>query len=383
MDLVDAVAGGLLETLGAVEVSFLIADFSGLTLSRLGYASRGARRGEIKVRIDLVGTPQGEALLHQRVVCFEEGYATQMLVPVTTRGEAIGVLELTLPYHPEPVTIDDVEVAANQLAYLVIANRRYTDLFEWGQRTVPLSLAAEIQRRLLPAAYTCEASQFTLAAWLEPAGQVGGDTFDFSLERDKLHLSITDAMGHSVRSALLATVLVGSLRNTRRSSAALVEQARAGHRALMAHSALGDFVTGQLVRVDLAGGTAQVINAGHPLPYRVRDGHVEQIPLEPGFPFNAVEPADWTVQELALVPGDRLVFVSDGVLERELAQLNLSAILEDSQRLHPREAVQDLMHKVLERAGGELEDDAVALVLDWIGGPTRDRVSHAGAAATD
>ena len=49
---------------------------------------------------------------------------------------------------------------------MVIANRRYTDLFEWGQRTVPLSLAAEIQRRLLPASYTCEADQFTLAGWL-------------------------------------------------------------------------------------------------------------------------------------------------------------------------------------------------------------------------
>jgi hypothetical protein len=51
-----------------------------------------------------------------------------------------------------------------------------------------LSLAAEIQHRLLPGSYTCEAGQFTLAAWLEPAGNVGGDTFDFALERDTLHL---------------------------------------------------------------------------------------------------------------------------------------------------------------------------------------------------
>jgi hypothetical protein len=51
-----------------------------------------------------------------------------------------------------------------------------------------LSLAAEIQHRLLPAAYTCEAAEFAVAAWLEPAGEVAGDTFDFSLERDTLHL---------------------------------------------------------------------------------------------------------------------------------------------------------------------------------------------------
>jgi hypothetical protein len=42
----------------------------------------------------------------------------------------------------------------------------------------PFSLAAEIQCRLLPASFTRAAGAFTLAAWLEPAATVGGDTFD-------------------------------------------------------------------------------------------------------------------------------------------------------------------------------------------------------------
>src|SRR4051794_41331565 len=90
-------------------------------------------------------------------------------------------------------------------------------------------LAAEIQHRLLPGSYTCEAGQFTLAAWLEPAGNVGGDTFDFALERDALHLSMTDAMGHEVEAAVLATVLVGALRNARRAGVGLAEQAGRAH----------------------------------------------------------------------------------------------------------------------------------------------------------
>lgn len=381
VDTVDAVAGGLLEMLGAHEVSFLIADFSGRTLSRLGHTvASNAADEDTKERVGLVGTPHGEALATQQAVLVEEGPATRMLVPVTTRGEAVGVLELVLPFAPEPAMVEDVRVAAHQLAYLVIANRRYTDLFEWGQRTAPLSLAAEIQRRLLPDAYTCEASQFTLAAWLEPAGQVGGDTFDFSLERDALHLSMTDAMGHSVQSALLATILVGSLRNTRRAGASLEEQARNAHEALVANVGLDQFVTGQVARVDLVTETAQVINAGHPLPYRVRDGRASQVPLAPELPFGAVEDASWAVQHLPLEPGDRLVFLSDGLLERGPAQLKIEAILEDSADLHPREAIQQLMHQVLDAAGGELEDDAAALCLDWIGGPSRDRISDAGAA---
>ena len=129
-----------------------------------------------------------------------------MLAPVTNRGEAIGVLELLVPERPDEDGLADVALAAHALAYVVIANRRFTDLFEWRQRSVPLSLAAEIQHRLLPSAYTCEAGQFSLAGWLEPAGNIAGDTFDFSLDRDTLHLSMTDAMGHSVQAAMLASV---------------------------------------------------------------------------------------------------------------------------------------------------------------------------------
>ena len=93
-----------------------------------------------------------------------------MFAPVTNRGEAIGVLELRLREAPDEQTLADVALAAHALAYVVIANRRFTDLFEWGQRSVPLSLAAEIQHRLLPGSYTCEAGQFTLAAgWSPPA----------------------------------------------------------------------------------------------------------------------------------------------------------------------------------------------------------------------
>jgi serine phosphatase RsbU (regulator of sigma subunit) len=124
-------------------------------------------------------------------------------------------------------------------------------------------LAAEIQHRLLPGAFTCEAGQFTLAAWRQPAGEIGGDTFDFSLERDTLHVSLTDAMGHTMDAALLATVLVGALRNARRRGVELAEQARLANDALAEQAGEGQFVTGLLVRI-LASATAGIVNAGHP-----------------------------------------------------------------------------------------------------------------------
>src|SRR4029079_17216411 len=95
---------------------------------------------------------------------------------------------------------------------------------------------------------TCEAGQFTLAAWLQPAGEIGGDTFDFSLDRDALHLSMTDAMGHTMDAALLATVLGGGLRNARRRGVDLAEQARLANDALAEQAGEGQFVTGFLAR---------------------------------------------------------------------------------------------------------------------------------------
>src|SRR6184192_410089 len=377
----DVLAGALAEAIDAREVSFLIADFSGQSLIRLGHAGgKGRLQGkETAEQVPLVGTPHGRALAAQAVEVVVEDGNSRLFAPVTSRGEAVGVLELTLEDVPAAQTVADVALAAHFLAYVVIANRRYTDLFEWGQRSVPLSLAAEIQHRLLPGAFTCEAGQFTLAAWLQPAGEIGGDTFDFSMERDTLHLSMTDAMGHTMDAALLATVLVGALRNARRRGVELEEQARLANDGLADQVSEGQFVTGLLVRIDLATATAAIVNAGHPPPLRLREGRVEQVHLEADRPFGLQAGGGYRVQALQLEVGDRLMFVTDGMLERDAARMNIAAILSAGMNMHAREAVQHLTQEVLQASGGELRDDATALCLDWHGGLPRDREATSGA----
>src|SRR3954447_17393743 len=249
---VDALGAVLADSVGATEVRLMIADFSGRSLIRLGHDES---RGETAEALALDGARHGKAMHDQDVVVVPTASGATLYAPVTSRGEAVGVLEVQMPETPDDEVLADVALAAPGLAYVVIANRRYTDLFEWGQRTVPLSLAAEIQHRLLPGAFTCEAGQFTLAAWLQPAGEIGGDTFDFSLDRDTLHLSMTDAMGHTMDAALLATLVVGSLRNTRRRNGSLVAQAQRAHEALVDYAHHSGFVTGQLLRVDLVAKT--------------------------------------------------------------------------------------------------------------------------------
>lgn len=393
VEAVEAVTRELGLTLRATAVSLLIADHSGRALVRLAHvpidAEHEAKESATVVPFD--GGPEEQAVRTQtvQVLAPSEPQAQtgavdswRVLAPVTERGEALGLLELCLPEEPAPAVLDDITRLAHLAAYAVIASRRHTDLFEWGQRSRPFSLSAEIQQRLLPAARTCEAAAFTLSGWLEPAADIAGDTFDYSLARDVLHLSMTDAMGHGVGAALTATLCVGSLRLARRGGAALLEQAAAANAALVEHAAANggdDYVTGLTGRVLLRSSTLEVINAGHVPPYLARGSDVTSISLPVDLPFGVFADTAYRRTHMQLEPGDRIILVTDGMLERNAADLDLPRAIEQTRSLHPREAVRALTDSALAAAAHALRDDATVLCLDWHGGHGRDRATVAGA----
>jgi serine phosphatase RsbU (regulator of sigma subunit) len=158
----------------------------------------------------------------------------------------------------------------------------------------------------------------------------------------------------------------------------LRSQAISANDELASHSSVGRFVTGQVVRVDLDRKTAIIVNAGHPGPLRLRQGRVEEIELAIDMPFGIEPGRSFQVQPLALEPRDRIVFVTDGMLERHAADLDFHTTLLDTAHLHPREVVHALGAAVLRITGGNLRDDATVLCLDWYGGSAR-RETHHGA----
>ncbi|WP_326608237.1 PP2C family protein-serine/threonine phosphatase [Streptomyces sp. NBC_01800] len=382
----------LTRRLAATEVSFLITDLGGKAVVRLtGAAGEGGP--EQPQRIELRGS------IYDRVVRSQQAHVAsgerareagpgpvEVIAPVSDRGDAIGLLELTLPARPDRQTMQLIVEAAHALAYVVIVNRRFTDLYEWGRRTTRLSLAAEIQHRLLPDSFTCDTGRFIVAGALEPAADIGGDTFDYTLDRHALHLSLTDAMGHDVQAALLATVIVGALRNARRGSGSLLDQANDAHQAVVdyahqAHQAYANqsdqvhqavaqhggqaMATGQLLRVSLDTGQTTFVNAGHVWPLRLRDGQVEEIAPLVDLPFGITPNPGYRVQSLDLRQGDRLILLTDGMLEPHGPEADLCDLIRQTSEWHPRDAVRVFTEAVLEFSNHDPRDDATVLCLDW------------------
>jgi serine phosphatase RsbU (regulator of sigma subunit) len=133
------------------------------------------------------------------------------------------------------------------------------------------------------------------------------------------------------------------------------------------------------VRVDIRSGRASAVNAGHPAPLRLRAGAVAPVAFDADFPFAIESDHEYRGQTLELEPGDRLLFVTDGMLERNAASVNIEELIAETAALHPREAVQSLIRAVVDAAGGELRDDATVMCLDWHGGPPGMRRSDSGA----
>lgn len=294
-------------------------------------------------------------------------------VPLLNGTSRIGVLELVLP------TVDGLlerwaRTFAGLVATLVVTKNLYGDVFDLTRRTDEMTLAAEMQWELLPP-LTFSDGRITVSGVLEPSHRVAGDTFDYALNDGTLHLAVIDAMGHGFEATLMTTVVVGVYRHSRRCRLSLAETYAAMDDAISWQFGLDRFVTGQLAEVDTATGALRWLNAGHPPPLLTRGNNlVGPLPCEPTLPIG-FGGAVAEIAEYQLQPGDRLVFVTDGVLEARSpdgdffgeARLGDHLVRATIAGLPAPETVRRLAAAVLEHQDGPLRDDATTVFVEWTG----------------
>ncbi|MFF3731190.1 PP2C family protein-serine/threonine phosphatase [Streptomyces sp. NPDC002476] len=354
---------------GGRDVSILLQDYGQLHLVPLP-----GRRLVVGEPEPIGDSHAGTAFLRATRVEVPQAGGVRMFLPLLDGSDQVGVLALTL----DAVDDDDRRLLrrlAGLVADILVTKHHYTDQFFLARRREPMSVAAEIQWSLLPP-LAMSVPQAAVAGILEPAYNVAGDSFDYALNDDILHLAIVDAMGHGLDAATMATVAIGAYRHARRASIGLAEIYAFMDRAVAEQFGPDHFVTAQMMRLNITTGQLQWVNAGHPAPLLIRDHEVVQqlhSPTTLPVGFGGDEPR---VSEQTLQRGDRVLCYTDGLIEERGAggeQFGEEQLIDWVSRIEHTEegvraVVRSLSHALKQERGGITSDDATLFLIEWRGG---------------
>ncbi|MGW3241687.1 PP2C family protein-serine/threonine phosphatase [Streptomyces sp. NPDC001070] len=363
--LITEVIGGM----GGRDVSVLLQDFEQLMLVSLPGGSLVA--GEAG---PITGSHPGRALVEATPVEVLQADGTRIYLPLLDGGDHLGVLGVTV----DSVDDDDRRLLRRLAALLAVilgSKSCCTDQFTKIRRRIPMTVAAEIQWSLLPPLAMC-VPQVEVAGVLEPAYEVAGDSFDYALNDDILHVAVIDAMGHGLGAAVMATAAIGTYRHARRSDVGLSEIYALMDQVIAEQFGPEHFVTAQMMRLDVATGHLQWVNAGHPAPLLIRDRRViQRLESRTTLPvgFGGEEPR---ISERVLQRGDRVLCFTDGLVEERAAggaQFGLEQLVGIVERVGARErgvraTVRVLSQALMRARSGFTSDDATIFLFEWRGG---------------
>jgi hypothetical protein len=359
--------------LGARETIVYLVDYEQLLLQPL--RGRGVpERQELSVD----GSLGGRAFRRvEGLTSAEHTRPRRLWLPLFDGVERLGVVEFVVD-AVTPALEDELRAYVGLIAELVIVNDAYTDIFAQLRRRKTMSLAAEIQWDLLPP-LTFASDRVVVSGALEPAYDIGGDTFDYAVNGPTVDLMVLDAVGHGLPAAVLAATAVGAYRHARREKHDLPDVAAVVNDVVASQFSDSRFATAAIARLHLDTGQLRWVNAGHPDPIVVREGAL----LHPG-PCRPHPPLGLQVRkpdvcETQLHEGDRVIFYTDGIVEARSPDgefFGEERLVDFLQRATAAgdpapETLRRLMRRVLAHQADHLQDDASIVVLEWRTGSER------------
>ncbi|MBW3613732.1 MAG: serine/threonine-protein phosphatase [Actinobacteria bacterium] len=319
------------------------------------------------------GTLPGRSFRSVAVLSTDEQAGRRLWLPLLDGGERVGLLAVTVA-EEDPATVAGFERIADLVAQLVVTKSQFGDELALARRKRDVNLAAELRWALLPP-LTCSADTVTIAGVLEPAYEIAGDAFDYSVTGDTAHVAIVDAMGHGLESSRIANLAVCAYRNSRRRGLGMEPTFRIMDQAVAEQFGQERFLTGQLAQLSLSAGSLRLLNAGHPRPILLRGSRdLGELACEPCLPIGLGE-VTTEVAQVSLEPGDSVLFFTDGVTDARspegeaFGRQRLGDLLSRaaSSGEPPPEIMRRLSHAVIEHAGLGLRDDATLLMVRWSG----------------
>jgi PAS domain S-box-containing protein len=177
-----------------------------------------------------------------------------------------------------------------------------------------LQVARLIQQTLLPRSVP-ELEGYQIAAFYQPAREVGGDFYDFlELPQGRLGLIVGDATGHGMPAALVMATTRGMLRAGAQTSDSPSKILERVNNILYPEIPPNMFVTCLAALLDSRTGRLQYANAGHDLPYLRHADGVSELRAR-GMPLGLMPNMSYEEKEITLKPRESVLLYSDGLVE--------------------------------------------------------------------
>ena len=304
----------------------------------------------------------------------------KVVVPLVSQGELIGLLNLGPRLSQQEYSADDRKLLndlatqtapAVQVAQLVRQQQRQAQERERIEQE--LRVARLIQQTLLPK-HVPDLPGYQLAAYYQPAREVGGDFYDF-LELDDDHLGLV--VGDVTDKGVPAAIVMATTRTMLRASAQRLdspgEVLKRVNDVIVRDIPPNMFITCLYAILDLTTGLLRYANAGHDLPYRRRtsnNGGAEELRAT-GMPLGLLPGMSYEEKEIVLEEGDSVLFYSDGLVEAHDPQRDMFGFprlqgLVGAHRSDGSAMVNFLLSELARFTGEEWEqeDDITLVTLD-------------------
>jgi phosphoserine phosphatase RsbU/P len=310
------------------------------------------------------------------VSCGEEvEVRSELVVPLLLRDRLVGVLDLesTKPHAFSAEHERLLNILGSYIAVALENSRLFEDARENQTRLLnDLETAREIQRQLLPSGAK-EIPGLDVATAYVPARELGGDFYDLlPYGVGRLAVANGDVSGKGTAAALYGSLAIGILRElVHDNEASPSEMLSQLNSRLLAARLDARFIAMQFAVYDAALRELTVANAGGTLPLLIRNREVTEINVG-GMPLGLLPEAEYDEVTLSLLPGDVVVFASDGIHEsmnkeqEEFGVDRLKALLSTVSSADPGYKVAQRIVKATDEhtgSGRTPHDDRTLLVL--------------------
>jgi serine phosphatase RsbU (regulator of sigma subunit) len=212
------------------------------------------------------------------------------------------------------------------------------------------------------------------------SAQVGGDLYEVVAAGDAIRIIVGDVQGRGLAAVGAAAVVLGAFREHAHDARGLADIAAAIELSMQRQPAAGrekdgeaeGFVTAVLAEVP-PGSPAEIeiLSCGHPPPLLLGAAGARYLETADwGLPLGLahLSASPRTTTRHALVPGDRILFYTDGICEARDRAGRFFSLDAAAATLRGRDldvAVDQLARDVVRHVGRRLSDDATALLVGW------------------